>query len=466
VTNVKIIKIIPVVLMLTLSACGWVDSTGKQVTVLPAQIDSTLVILNNGDSFPISENMQRTVVFDGSDSAISQWTWNQIDGQGNIDSCLGFNGFEQPIATNELGVSCARDAVCEITISESIVDGIARFDIVTPQLRAPLALAYNVSTTLENGTTINRAQTLCASPINDAPEAVDDTVSVTRGQSLLVLSDDERSLLFNDKDDDDIRNQPLTVNTTPVVAPRFAESFELFNDGGFWYEPAQNAPLSINGSISDFFTYSIFDGTSESTATVSVKVIDFNSAPILNFEIPEITAYIEENASLANYAFLEDYFFDAEGDQLTYTVIDDSLPESGNVWISIDGALQGIPDEDDSGRYYVVVEVSDFVETTEAGFFLNVARPSGFNRAPTVDDIDNKVVRDDFEYDVSAFFVDRDDDHLAFTASGLPAGVQISPKGIIFGTANDDNEGRFIVRVQANDGNGGTDDDGFRLIIR
>ncbi len=410
--------------------------------------------------------MQRTLVFDGVDNAISGWSWNYLDGQGNIDSCLGFNGFEQPIATNELNVSCARDAVCEINIQESVIDGTTRFDIVTPQLRAPLSLVYNVSATLENGTTINRQQTLCASPINDAPEAVDDSVSVTRGQSLLVLGDDDLSLLRNDTDDDDIRNEPLTVNTTAVVAPKFASSFELFNDGGFWYQPAQDAPLSVNGSISDFFTYSIFDGTNESTATVSIKVIDFNSAPILNFDIPEITAYIDNGNVQVSHAFFENYFFDAEGDTLTFSVLDKSLPESGNLWISDDGELQGRPDEEDSGRYYVVVEVSDSMESVETGFFLNVARLSGFNRAPTVDDIDNHRVTGDFEYDVSVFFVDRDDDHLAFTATGLPTGVQISPQGVIYGTATDVNEGRYIIRVEANDGNGGTDDDGFRLIIQ
>jgi len=88
------------------------------------------------------------------------------------------------------------------------------------------------------------------------------------------------------------------------------------------------------------------------------------------------------------------------------------------------------------------------------------------NDQPTVSDIKNRAFSGEFAYDVSEFFNDKDIlDQLTFTAVGLPSGVQIRADGVIEGESNPSNQGRWFVRVTAEDGFGGQVDDGFLLTL-
>ena len=160
------------------------------------------------------------------------------------------------------------------------------------------------------------------------------------------------------------------------------------------------------------------------------------------------------------------YFNDAENDAIEFFAHDAILPTTGNLYLTEDGLLRGNPEDFDSGRYFVEFYASDSVESVDAGFYLNVARLNGLNKAPYANDIQNMVVTGDFSYDITKFFIDADGDNMTFTASNLPDGIEISPYGIISGTASANNSGRVVVRVFANDGNGGVSSDGFRLTVR
>jgi len=452
--------------LLWLSACGWVDSTGNQAEALPPIIDSSLIILGEGDSFRINENTQKTVAFSSADNALTNWNWKLLEGQANIRNCERFNDFELRSASNSLSQTCASSGSCEIKFEERVIDNITQFDITTPQMRAPAALEFQFSARDKNGETVERRQLVCAIPINEAPDAVDDQLTVTRGSYLSISGNDELSLLANDNDDEDTRNLGLTISSTPVVEPLFAANFQLFGDGGFIYEPLADAPLSKNGSISDRFVYSVTDGSSTSTAAVSIQITAFNTAPVLISELPEIQARIigdNEDRTLFNFKY---YFSDAEFDSLNFSALQSSLPESGNIYLTNDGLLKGNPIVNDSGRYLVVLTASDSVESVDASFYLNVVRNNGGNTQPYANDIKNETVRNQFSYDISGFFGDADQDHLSFTMIGAPEGVQISPNGVIFGTSTAQNRGLSFIRVSANDGNGGTVADGFLLRIR
>jgi len=465
---VNILKLTIPVVVLLLSACSWVDSTGAQGTTAqaaPAVVDPTLLLLDLSDSFSIEENTQRTIAFNGPDNRISDWTWNLLEGQGNIDQCQGIDGFDQSIASNSLSQSCADDANCTVNIQELVADEVTRFEITTPQFRVPAALEFRFTAQSEAGDFLEQRQTLCAIPINNPPTPADDSVSVMRGTLLQIDGDGPQSLLANDTDDEDIRNQPLQIDPTPVRAPRFANRFELFSDGGFIYEPLSSAPVSANGSVSDSFTYLATDGNEFSSATVNIKISDFNTAPMLTSEVPDIEVSVSDTDRDPEITFLQSYFSDAENDILIFSVADGDLPESGNITLTSDGALEGFASEEDGGLYFVNVTVSDSMESIDVSFFLNIVRDTESNKAPFVDDISNETVEGEFSYDVSVFFSDADDDVLFYTATNLPPGVEISADGVITGTSSSDNRGTWLIRVAANDGNGGISDDGFRLRI-
>lgn len=452
-------------LAVILSGCGWVDSTGRQANSNQANVDPSLIVVNAGESIAVNEKTTSTMVFSGVDNTTSGWSWQLLEGQGNIDACVSYNGFQRNIATNSLAQSCSESNSCTLQIEEQLNNGITQFDINTPALRAPAALQLLFKSTSTSGADIERRQTLCAISINESPDANEDRYSVMRGGLLQVSGSSDEGLLANDSDDIDVRNQPLRVDPTPVRPPRHAQVFSIESDGGFIYEPTSTAPLSTNGSISDSFTYSVTDGTHISLATVSIKVTEFNSAPFLVTDIPSIEIEVNDSP-IDEHLYLTDYFLDGEDDELMFKVLNDSLPVSGTLQLGSNGVLAGTPTAEASGMYEVRVTADDGIEESDARFLLSIVRNGERNRNPSVTDIENTTVRDSFAYDVSEFFFDADGDNLYYTAINLPPGVSISSTGVIAGTADASNRGNWLIRVTVNDGNGGEIDDGFRLRIR
>ncbi len=144
------------------------------------------------------------------------------------------------------------------------------------------------------------------------------------------------------------------------------------------------------------------------------------------------------------------------------------MPVSGNVTLSSEGQLRTQVSLDDIGSYRLEIEASDGLDTVSDTFTLRVVESwrSTRNHTPDVTDIRNQVVRNRFSYNVSDFFSDIDDDELSFSATGMPEDVFISTSGVISGQASVDNRGKWVIRVTADDGNGGTVSDGFQLQIK
>lgn len=451
--------------ILFLSACGWVDSTGKQPGGSQALSSATLAIVEDGDSFAVSEKTQRTIVMAGPDSFVTDWQWELLDDEGNIESCVNFNGFRADIASNSVGDACGDDDSCTFNLEESFSDGVTRFNVTVPDLQRPAALTYKLSANNADGAYIERTQTMCAVAINEAPTAVQDDYVVIEPQALMIFSADS-NLLRNDSDDNDVRNEPLRVDPTPAVAPQYASEFQLYSDGSFLYMPSEQTPLSVNNSISDSFVYKVTDGTHISTATVNIRLMEANDAPTLISTLPQINIDLANDFQPFELLDINNYFFDPENDNLSFTVNEDSLPESGNLVITSNGILQGTATESDVGEYLVQVSVSDSVNTVNTEFELIIESERFDNRFPGVTDIANKTVSGNFRYDISVFFNDVDGDELTFTARSLPPGTRLSANGVITGTSSSANRGSWIIVITADDGYGGTVDDGFRLTIR
>ena len=113
-------------------------------------------------------------------------------------------------------------------------------------------------------------------PVNDPPEAGDDSATVDQGGTVTVLDSGETSVLANDTD---AENDNLTVDTTPVSGPSNG-TLILNADGTFSY--------THNGSetVSDAFVYEVCDDGSPvecDTATVSITVLTPHTLTVVRF---------------------------------------------------------------------------------------------------------------------------------------------------------------------------------------
>jgi len=360
---------------------------------------------------------------------------------------------------------------CSVDVEEIATANAIEFKISMPQLRAPVALSYNISATREDGATVTRQQTLCGISVNEAPVAENDDYVINRQSAKVVVSTDLDNLLNNDYDDDDVRNSSLTINTTPVKAPLYASQFILGHDGGFLYQPAANLPVNASGFTEDSFVYSITDGIHTVEAIVNIKITDTNVRPELTQQIPD-TIFASSNGldnSHLRQVDLAQYFVDPDGDKLTFTLDETSL--NFGLFISNEGVLRSDAMLDNVNQWRATVSASDGIESISANFVATVRESDSLkdirnNNEPTAGDISNSTFSGEFEYDVSVFFDDEDIlDKLTFTAVGLPSGTQIRADGVIEGVASSVNEGRWFVRVTAEDGFGGSVNDGFMLIL-
>ena len=445
-------------LLMNVSACGWVDSTGVQGTTVAAE-------LRNAQPVAIIEGTSLTAQLVGEGAELRNWRW-ELDESDVRSRCAGISGFDTQLAATSLASACSNSGECSVSIDESSGENNStEFTLTMPALRSPVALRYRLSATRNDFAVVEREQLLCGLSVNEAPLANDDHYL-----ALLVIDpSDSNNLLANDLDDNDIRNSALSV-TGITREPAYASRFSFDDKGGFIYAASAMAPVSSSGYAEDSFDYSITDGLHLSQATAFIRIGSGNTAPIQTQPIPDLSlnaASAFSNAQRMQFD-LSQYFFDADGDSLLFTVAMSQLPVSGNVVLSSDGQLLTQVSLFDIGSYRLEIEVSDGLDTVSGTFTLSIDKSgqSTRNHAPEVTDIPNRKVRNRFSYDVSVFFSDVDGDKLSFSAIGMPEDVFISSTGVISGRANDDNRGKWTIRITADDGQGGTVDDGFQLQIK
>ena len=140
--------------------------------------------------------------------------------------------------------------------------------------------------------------TFTITPVNDAPVAVDDTLT-TAEDTLLVTNVITANGIDSDPDSDpltvvsatididgDGNPDPLTIGTTTpiIVGGNTIGELSLSATGGLIFAPAAN----YNGPVPTL-TYTLSDGTETDTATVSITVTPVNDQPVgVNDTIPVI----------------------------------------------------------------------------------------------------------------------------------------------------------------------------------
>ncbi|HHP0594779.1 TPA: Ig-like domain-containing protein, partial [Vibrio harveyi] len=235
--------------------------------------------------------------------------------------------------------------------------------------------------------------TVTVNPINDAPVAVNDTVTTDEDTAVTI------DVLANDSDPE---NDTLTITAASVPTEQGTVAIV---DGKLVFTPAEN----FNGDAS--ISYTISDGQLTDDATVAVTVNPVNDAPVAVND----AVSTDEDTAVTIDVLANDR--DPENDQLTIT--NASVPaEQGTVAI-IDGKLVFTPAENFNGDATISYTISDGQLTDDATVAVTVNpvndTPVAVNDAVSTDE-DTAVT-----IDVLANDRDPENDQLTITNASVPA---------------------------------------------
>ncbi|MEZ5863072.1 MAG: Ig-like domain-containing protein [Geminicoccaceae bacterium] len=379
------------------------------VTIAPA--NGTAAVSGNGTiTYTPNEN------FNGTD----KFTYQVTDGQGGLDTAevtVRVNpGNDAPVAADD-SATVAEDAKAlniAVLANDTDIDGdrltvtaigneatlgtatIAKNGITyTPFKDATGTDTFTYTVSDPSGATSTATVTVEITPVNDAPTAVEDSVSTAEDTAVTI------SPLANDSDVD---GDPISI--TAVGAAKLG-TVEIGSDGAtLTYTPNENA----HGT--DKFTYTISDDNDPAgtaTATVTVTIDSVNDAPVANDD----TATTTEDRALAINVIANDT--DADGDRLTVTAITGE-PANGTAEI-VNNQIRYTPNADFNGEDTLTYSVDDGQGgTAEAVLTIQV---SPLNDAP-VATADEATTDEDtpVTIDVLANDTDIDGDGLTVTTAG------------------------------------------------
>jgi gliding motility-associated-like protein len=232
--------------------------------------------------------------------------------------------------------------------------------------------------------------TITITPINDAPNAVDDFIAAEEDD---VVSN---SVATNDTD---AENDPITYSLVSDVS----NGNLLFNtDGTFIYTP------NTNYYGTDVFTYAACDEGGCDTATVTINVAQINDGLIAVDDLFEAlqNSTVEEDASVND--------IDIDGETLTYNIVVSTT--NGTLTLNADGTFTYIPNTGFSGTDFFQYEVCDPDFCDTAIVTINII---DLNTVPTASDDSFTVNEDDIlNGDVSNNDSDEDGDILVYSPFG------------------------------------------------
>ncbi|MGD1503446.1 tandem-95 repeat protein, partial [Vibrio harveyi] len=271
----------------------------------------------------------------------------------------------------------------------TIVDGKLVF---TPaeNFNGDATISYTIS---DGQLTDDATVAVTVNPVNDAPVAVDDTVTTDEDTAVTI------DVLANDSDPE---NDQLTITNASVPAEQGTVTIV---DGKLVFTPAEN----FNGDAT--ISYTISDGQLTDDATVAVTVNPVNDAPVA----VDDTVTTDEDTAVTIDVLANDS--DPENDTLTITAA--SVPaEQGTVAI-VDGKLVFTPAENFNGDATISYTISDGQLTDDATVAVTV---NPVNDAPVA--VDDTVTTDEdtaVTIDVLANDSDPENDQLTITNASVPA---------------------------------------------
>jgi RHS repeat-associated protein len=246
--------------------------------------------------------------------------------------------------------------------------------------------------------------TFTVTPVNDVPQAEDDSVTTDEDTPLDISA---ASLLANDTDvdGDTLSIASFTVPSNGTLSDN--------DNGTYTYTPSAN----FNGD--DSFTYTISDGNDGTdTATVSITVNPVNDPPAITST--PITATTEGEL----YGYDVEATDPDENDVLTFSL---DIAPSGMVIEETTGLIQWTPDGSQLGDNNVIVRVQDTggLFDTQA-FIVSVANA---NHPPAIEPVNDQVMDENATLTVPISCSDSDNDELTLTVYGLPSFANFTDNG-------------------------------------
>ncbi|MBX2823630.1 MAG: putative Ig domain-containing protein, partial [Gammaproteobacteria bacterium] len=431
---------------LVLAACGGSDGGGSNPTNV-ALDESAVTTMEEGLTYELVPDGGATV-----GNSVQSWRWSaQPIVEGALSQCAAVEQFDLERAATSLETACTVPGKCTLTfdqVSSPDVQGSgqSRFSVRIPVLKADVGVTYRLEAVDTTGQTSVGNFTFCLLAVNERPTAGDDAFTVTEGTPLVVSGDSGINLLTNDTDDIYVGNQPLSVTSTPVVAPTVATSFALQPDGGFSYLYEGDAVVAGGTQIRDSFQYEISDGTFNAIAAVNLTIVAVDNPPQLTGDLPDLNVV----AGVPVEVDYSGFFADPEQGDLFFTAI--GLPASGQLTLSPLGVLTGMATQADVGSYQVQIQADDQQNSAVGLFNLVVAG----NQPPITQPIPDQVVAfgELVSIETADYFTDPEGVALTFALeSQPPSDLQINPDtGLISGLIT--NPGQYQLTVVVDDAAG------------
>lgn len=447
------------------TGCGWVDSAGDES---PTEIDRTnLVALFDNEVALILENsvIDATLADSSQADLVWQWTSTQITDSGVCDLV---DGYDSAFAEESLLSACTDPSQCSFDVEPLNIGSDIGYRITAPELKASVALNFELTAVDTQGMSLNRTQSFCALSINEAPQLGDDELLILKQDVRVSLVGDSDAILANDTDDIDSRNLPLSIDLQTLQPPAYAAQFQLESNGSFVYSVDESLLPANQSSLMDEFTYHVTDGVHSVQTTTYLRIVDENQRPVGVQPLGVGNISVDDSSTPGVFTVsLNDYFSDPDGDKLFYHINQNSLPDGLSATISADGQLRLSATTPSIGEWLIRVSATDGLENINSSLYLIVEQAiNTTNTPPSATNIPDHSVSGIFNYDIHAFFNDPDGDDLLFTSSALPPGVQITAGGIFEGSASANNLGSWLIAVQASDGRGASATDWFTLTIQ
>ncbi|WP_281646399.1 VCBS domain-containing protein [Parendozoicomonas sp. Alg238-R29] len=245
----------------------------------------TLEAFLNGDSFGVSNSAQ---------------SLNDAIGGVGIGSAGSVNKYHDGVQEGSFTFDGMID---EVRVYDRVLNN-AEINTLTSGTDSPVETFDYAIEDVDGGTSSSSLAINLSSSLNLAPIAADDTLSVMSDQSVSVNSVSSLGLLANDADPEGATLRVTQVDDTAVdrygttnISGTYG-TLIISSDGTYAYTPFNSA---INGGV-ETFSYSVSDGTTTSTANLTVTVIEDSfanedSVTITESALPEGSVYVLDDVN-------------------------------------------------------------------------------------------------------------------------------------------------------------------------
>ncbi len=395
--------------------------------------------------------------YNGSDS----FTYTVIDGNGGSDTAtinINISSVNDEIDAQDASIVLNEDTSAttdnvftmfdNVDVEELYIDGFTASDHGTVTYNGDGTFTYTPDDDFygtdsftytmidESGAVDTATINIVVRPVNDAPVAGDDDVSLAEDNNITIAS-----VFANDYD----------IDGNAISAPWFTQAehgtVSYNGDGTFDYTPDQD----YNGS--DSFTYTLIDGQGGvDTATVYIDISAVNDAPVAHTNWYGVN---EDNVLVTGNVIDNDV--DVDGDEIS--IIDYGQASHGTVSYNADGTFTYIAEENYHGNDSFTYTITDADgETDTSRVYIGV---NSVNDAPVAAGDSMETIEDISVTSVNVFENDFDVDGDELTVSDYqqPAHgtVTYNNDGTFTYTPDLDYNGTDSFTYTVSDGHGGTD---------